>query len=40
MNHFEHFIYNFINLTKNAFADKAIYIIYFKIMFESRKISF
>jgi hypothetical protein len=27
MNHFEHFMYNFIDLTKNAFADKAIYII-------------
>jgi hypothetical protein len=33
-------MYNFINLTKNAFADKTIHIIYFKIMFESRKISF
>jgi len=33
-------MYDFVNLTKNAFADKAVNIVYFTIMFESWKIPF
>jgi hypothetical protein len=40
MNHLKYSIYNFVNLTKNAFTNKALYIIDFIRMFESRKVSF